>query len=116
MNRHDRRKAAKLSRDATPDEIMPPGERHAPIVPEAREQMLGVMQALKQTFGERYDITLFIAERQPQGGRDLPRFNYASTADRADMVAVLEAFVQRQKEQGAKLDRIADVPPSERPQ
>lgn len=116
MNRHDRRKSQKLSRDATPDEIFPDG-RHAPIQPEIHELMNKVAGALKDTFGPNYDITLFVAERTPPAGVDrLPRFNYISTAERPDMLAVLKAFIEKNEATAAKVDKIADEPPTSTPQ
>ena len=59
-------------------------------------------------------MTLFIAEAEaPAGENRDPRFNYASTANREDMIAVLEAFVLKQRSAAAKLDKIADEPPTE---
>lgn len=108
MNRHDRRK---LSRDATTEEIFP-GETHAPIQTVVRENMLAVMDVLKKAF-PKHDVTLFIAERDvPAGEKRLPRFNYASTAERADMLAVLRAFIAKHEASAAKVDKIADEPPT----
>ena len=42
-----------------------------------------------------------------------PRFNYMSTEDRRDMVAVLEAFIARNSEAEA-IDRAIDEPPAGR--
>lgn len=110
MNRRERRK---LSRHATNEEIFPGG--HGPIQSDIRERMLAVMEALRQGF-PGFDITLFVAERVPSEGRTEPRFNYASTAEREDMYAVLRAFLAKNQVLGDKLDRIADAPPTERPQ
>jgi hypothetical protein len=119
MNRSARRKAraeGRLARDAKPEEIFP-DDRHGPIQPEAYDTMNKVAHALKAIFGDNYDITLFVAERQPPAGQDrAPRFNYISTAAREDMVAVLEAFVAKHKGAWLKLDKIADEPPTGRAQ
>jgi hypothetical protein len=107
MNRHQRRK---LSRHAKPEEILPGG--HGPIVNEIRDRMIAVMDVLRKGF-PGCDITLFISERNaPAGENRDPRFNYISTADRRDMLAVLEAFVAKHRAEGAKLDAIADEPPT----
>lgn len=105
MNRHERRK---LSRDARPEEIF--GGRHGPIQTEIRDQMNAVAAALQQGF-PGYDITLFVAEREADGR--LPRFNYISTADRRDMLAVLKAFVLKNDAEAAALDKINDAPPTD---
>jgi glycerol-3-phosphate responsive antiterminator len=107
MNRHQRRK---LSRHATNDEIFPGG--HAPIQSSARDKMLAIMQVLKDTL-PGFEITLFIAERKASEGRTEPRFNYASTAAREDMYAVLRAFLAKNEAIGATLDQIADAPPTD---
>lgn len=109
MNRHDRRAAQKQSRDATTDEIFPSGTRPIPI--KTAEVMTAVMDSLKEMF-PGFHITMFLAEKEPSEGRDMPRFNYMSTADRPDMVAVLKAFVAKNEVDGPKLDKIYDAPPT----
>lgn len=111
LNRHERRK---LSRHATSDEIFP--GTHGPIQSEVAEKMKATMHALKGAFGENFDLTLFVAERVPTAGRDLPRFNYASTADRRDMYAVLQAWLQKNAAIASTLDKIEDAPPTEQHQ
>ena len=109
MNRHERRKLARHA--TTKDEIFP--GRHGPMQPEIADVMVRVMDALKEGF-PNHDITLFISERDvPEGEDRLPRFNYASTGEREDMLAVLEAFVAKHREEGAALDKIAETPPTE---
>lgn len=110
MSRHQRRKAAKLSRHATVDEIFPGG--HGPVQPEVADNMAKTLRALRAIFGDNYDITLFVAERTATGRRELPRFNYASTADRRDMYAVLLAFLQKNAALAQTLDKIEDAPPT----
>lgn len=107
MNRHQRRK---LSRNATNEEIFPAG--HAPIQSNISERMLAVMDALKAGF-PGFDVTLFLAERKPSDGRTDPRFNYASTAAREDMYAVLRAFLAKNEAIGEKLDKINDPSPTQ---
>lgn len=114
MNRHARRAQEKLSRHATNDEIFP--GKHGPVQPEVADNMARTMRALQAIFGDNYDITLFIAERNATGGRDAPRFNYASTADRCDMYAVLRAFLAKNSALAETLDKIADAPPTEQKQ
>ena len=110
MNRKERR--AKLSRNATRAEILP--GTHGPIQSMLVDTMKDVVNMLRHHVGKNFDITLFVAERVPADGSDrLPRFNYISTADRRDMIAVLDAFAARQKEQAATLDKIEDAPPTE---
>ena len=112
MNRRDRRKQRKLARHATPSEIFPDAP-HAPIQGAIREQMLRAMDILKRAF-PAYDVTLFLAERAlPAAEQRLPRFNYASTAEREDMVAVLDAFITKNRADADKVDMIKDVPPTE---
>ena len=86
------------------------------IDPYDAEKMTKIVVALQAMFGSNYNITLFIGERKPTGGRDAPRFNYMSTADRRDMHAVLRAFLAKNEAIGATLDKIADAPPTERAQ
>jgi hypothetical protein len=112
MNRHQRRSRQKLSRDASPDEIMP--GTHGPVQSGIVELMRTVVDVLREEIGTNYDVTLFVAERNPPDGADrLPRFNYMSTACQEDMIAVLDAFVIKHREAAPKIDRINDEPPSE---
>ncbi len=110
MNRHDRRK---LSRNASNDEIFPGA--HGPVQSEFVMKMTAVMDALKLGF-PNCDITLFVAERAATEGRDAPRFNYMSTADRRDMYAVLRAFLAKNEPIAAKLDEINKPAASGKPQ
>jgi hypothetical protein len=96
----------KLARDATNDEIFPGS--HGPVQADAVEKMKAVMRVLQQGFGPNYDLTLFVSEKTAEG-RD-PRFNYISTAHRADMTAVLRAFVAKHEAVGPSLDKIEDEP------
>lgn len=103
-------KGRKLSRDATDDEIFP--DRHGPIQGNISDLMLAAMRALKEGF-PGFEITLFLAEKKPSEGRAQPRFNYASTAAREDMYAVLRAFVAKNAEIAPALDKINDAPPTD---
>lgn len=112
MNRKDRRVARKLARDAGNDEIFP--GRHGPIQKEAGQQMIAIMEAIKDTLGANYEITLFVAEKKVLDGTDrMPRFNYASTANREDMYAVLRAWLAKNSAIGDKIDKIEDQPPTD---
>lgn len=106
MNRHQRRK---LSRHATDDKIM--DGNHGPVQQSISSTMATVMQALEKSF-PGYEITLFLAEKEGANGQ-LPRFNYASTADRRDMYAVLRAFLTKNQAIAEKLDKIEEAPPTE---
>lgn len=111
--RHERRRLAKakstLSRHATDDEILPGG--HRPLEPTVGDAMIAILEAVKATFPD-HEITLFIAERTGKDGQ-LPRFNYASTAAREDMYAVLRAFLNKNSAIADKLDKIMDEPTTE---
>ncbi|MEW6256560.1 MAG: hypothetical protein AB1592_11435 [Pseudomonadota bacterium] len=91
-------KRRKLARDASDAENVVPGS-HAPVQSGLVDVMTAVLDFCRaQCPG--YNFTLFAAE--PEAAADaegrLPRFNYMSTADRRDMVAVLKAFVARNSE------------------
>lgn len=102
------RRREKLSRNATAEEIFPSSEPHKPIQMEAGKLMAELLRSCRKAF-PNYHITLFVAEKEVLDGTDrLPRFNYASTGERADMVAVLKAFIGKQEAEAAKLDRIED--------
>ena len=115
MNRQQRRGAAtrarKLARDASASEIFP--QTHGPVQSNLVDLMRVAVDALREQLGKNFDITLFVAERLPADGTDrLPRFNYMSTAEREDMVAVLKAFAEKNAAIGAKLDKINETPPT----
>jgi hypothetical protein len=115
MNRHQRRRDQKLSRDASPDEIFPAG--HGPVQRSVVDLMTAALDGLRKALGPNYHVTLFVAERVPPAEEArLPRFNYMSTGHREDMLAVLEAFVAKNRAAAPKLDRIADDPPTDVPQ
>ena len=64
-----------------------------------------------------YAVTMFVFEPEELADREhrMPRFNFASTAPRADMIAVLKAFIAEQERDGAKLDKIDVEPPAGAP-
>ncbi|MBS7545667.1 hypothetical protein [Ancylobacter oerskovii] len=87
-------KRKKLSRDAQPEEILSGG--HGPV----QSDVVAVMGAAIDTLAEvlpGYGITLFISEpdSKAEGEGRMPRFNYMSNCDRADMVNMLNAFVRK---------------------
>jgi|SRR5579871_6618380 len=100
-NRRERRKMEKLSRNATPDEILP--GTHRP--PFAKDHMSAVLDALKEGL-PGYEFAVFMFEKTAAPGQELPRFNYGSTCDRADMVNVLNAFVKKNEHLLHKLDEL----------
>jgi hypothetical protein len=55
-----------------------------------------------------------VADAEREGG--LPRFNYASSGRRPDMLAVLRAFIAKQEAETAKLDKINNAAPTGRAQ
>jgi hypothetical protein len=115
MNRRERRaqqsRTAKLARNASPEEILPGG--HGPVQSGLVDLMTATVDVLRESIGLNYDVTLFVAERTPaDGSTRLPRFNYMSTAERADMLAVLKAFTDRNGSLGPTLDKIEDEPPT----
>jgi len=107
MNRHERRRAKKLSRDASIDEIFVGS--HGPIPGDTATKMTAAIEVLLEGF-PNCDVTLFVAEKEATEGRDLPRFNYISSAERPDMIAVLKAFVAKNEVEGPTLDKIKDEP------
>jgi hypothetical protein len=103
-------KRRKLSRDAAPGEIFPGS--HGPVQSQTLvEAMTLVMDTLKKLFGEQFHISLFLAEKESSEGRELPRFNYMSTAEREDMIAVMKAFVAKNSD-FAKAEKINEEPPT----
>lgn len=101
-------KRRKLSRDASPEEIL---GGHGPVQDKAAHLMRAMLKACQQAF-PGYAITVFVSEPEAVAdaeGRD-PRFNYASTADRRDMIAVLKAFIARNEEM-EKIDAAAAAEP-----
>lgn len=104
-------KRRKRSRDATPDEIFHPEDKHHPIPMNLHDKMNAVADGLNDIFPGCI-VTLFVSEIEASEGRALPTFNYISTGDRADMLAVLEAFIAKNRAEGATVDKIADEPPT----
>lgn len=86
-------KRRKLAREASPEENAIPGS-HGPV----QAEVVGIMEATLDALRAHlpgWQFTLFAFE--PNGSR----YNYMSTADRPDMVAVLKAFVARNSEMEA---------------
>jgi hypothetical protein len=105
-------KKRKRARDAGPDENAIPGS-HGPPQQKAAILMRAIIETCAEAF-PGHQVTVFVAEPPEDAVREgrLPRFNYASTAHRADMVAVLKAFIARQEEEGPALDKIHGFPPT----
>lgn len=75
----------KRARDASDAENSIPGS-HAPASPRSAHIMGSVMKALKDVYPD-CNFAMFVFEPPAPGAE--ARYNYASTADRADMVAVI---------------------------
>ena len=118
MNRKERRAQHKLARHATSEEIFHEGTRgHGPIQSSLRDVMPKMVRIIQNEIGPAFTVTLFIAEIAPPLDENREaRFSYCSSAERADMIAVLEAFIKKQREVGEKLDKIEETPPTETPQ
>lgn len=108
-NRAERRRREKLSRNATADEIFPKGQHGPTNLPGAGNSMTNILGALRELM-PGWEFTLFAFEPPAEGKKHnrLPRFNYGSTVDRPDMVAVLEAFLLKQKDP-AEYARLAQL-------
>lgn len=97
----------KLSRNATADEIFP--GKHKPVNGGADVLLETILRTLKAGYGDDYLFTVFVDERRPRPGQTEKRFNYASTADRADMIAVMKAFIARHSgPEGQTLEQFMD--------
>lgn len=99
----------KLSRDAPPGEILQ--SDHGPAnLPGKGDVMTNILNSLRELM-PGWEFTLFAFEppsKAAEAGR-LPRFNYGSTVERPDMLAVLDAFILKNKDPSeysrlAKLD------------
>ncbi|MDR6953842.1 hypothetical protein J2X65_003205 [Ancylobacter sp. 3268] len=88
-------KRKKLARDAKPHEVFPDG--HGPVQSHVVDVMKTALDSLRDVL-PGYDFTLFASEREASDDHLLPRFNYISTAERADMVNVLAAFILKNKD------------------
>lgn len=111
MNRHARRAEAKRSRDATPEEIFPGG--HEPVRGLENvgkgDVMTNLLKALQELMpGWEFTLFMFEPPKQAAAAGRLPAFNYGSTVDRADMLAVLKAFIMKNEapEEYVKLAKI----------
>lgn len=91
-------KRRKLARDAKPDENAIPGS-HGPIQDEAARLMRGMLDTFRECL-PGWNFALFVIEPEERARAEgrTARFNYGSTVQRADMVAILEGFLARQKE------------------
>ncbi len=86
----------KLARNASDEENSIPGS-HGPASEKSQHIMVAIMQTLKEVYPE-CDCSIFVFEKAPAGSDRNDRYNYASTVERADMNAVLRAFLARQDE------------------
>lgn len=90
----------KLARDASNEENIVPGT-HRPAQPEAAEFMRRTLDVFRLTM-PGYDFALFLIEKPEHAPAGVdPRFNYASTIERSDMVALLKAFIAQNAEMEA---------------
>lgn len=106
---HARLKAA---RNATTAEIFPGA--HGPLQDTAGDIMRALALHVAKVW-PGYDLAFFVFEPAAAAlaqGR-APRFNYASTVSRPDMLAVLKAFIEKNAVDGPKADKIDDTPPTE---
>lgn len=101
----------KPARNSKPDEILPGG--HGPVnLPGKGDVMTNLLNALRELM-PGWEFTLFAfepPETAKTAGR-LPRFNYGSTVEREDMLAVLDAFILKNKDPAeyarmAQLDKL----------
>jgi hypothetical protein len=92
MGENKRRKAAA---DAIPGEIFPK-RGQGPLQDDVAEVMKIVAAVIEEAL-PNYHMTMFLAEKEPTGGRDHARFNYLSTVRREDMLAVLKAWIAKQE-------------------
>ena len=84
----------KLSRDAAPEEILQ-GD-HGPVrgVPGKGDVVTNMLSALQDLMpGWNFTIFMFEPPANAAKANRLPAFNYGSTVERADMLAVLKAFI-----------------------
>lgn len=89
----------KLARDARPEENIIPGS-HGPVQPEVAEFLRKALDTFKRHL-PGFDFTLFVMERPEHAGTRAPRFNYGSTVERPDMVALLKAFIAQNEDMAA---------------
>jgi hypothetical protein len=101
-----------LSRDARPEEIFP--GQHGPVrglegVGKG-DVMTNLLTALQKLMpGWQFTLFMFEPPEQAAKANRLPAFNYGSTVDRPDMLAVLKAFILKNEDpeeyaRNAKLD------------
>lgn len=88
----------KRARYARPDEILQ-GNNGPANLPGRGDVMTNLLSTLRKLM-PGWEFTLFAFEppdRAKAAGR-LPRLNYGSTVERADMLAVIEAFILKNKD------------------
>mgnify|MGYP001806246138 CR=1 FL=1 len=89
----------KLARDASSEENLIPGT-HRPAQPEAAEFMRRTLDVFRRSL-PGYDFALFVIEKPEHAEARDPRFNYASTIERPDMIALLKAFIAQNEDMAA---------------
>lgn len=101
----------KQSRDARPDEILQ-GD-HGPVnMPGQGDVMTNILNTLRELMpGWEFALFAFEPPADAKENQRLPRFNYGSTVERPDMLAVLDAFILKNKDPAeyarqAKLDEL----------
>lgn len=82
-----------------------------PNVPDTAERLQATMRGLTKIFPGCH-VTLLVAPPDLETGKH-DTANYISTADRADMIAVMKEFIARQHEIPENLRAINDQPPTE---
>lgn len=92
--------------DLTPDEIF---TRPVPANPKTLAAIETLLALLQGAFPGA--VAMILIGELPAVEGEEPRFTYGATSSRADMIAVLRAFVDRQETLAPVLDKIGDDPP-----
>ncbi|NEV75528.1 hypothetical protein DYI24_00330 [Rhodopseudomonas sp. BR0C11] len=111
MNRKDRRRSEKLARDARPEDILPGS--FAPVrgleTLGKRDVMTELLNSLQKIMpGWQFTLFMFEPPEAAAAENRLPAMNYGSTVDRADMLAVMKAFIMK-NEDPAEYERLAKL-------
>lgn len=89
----------KNAAQGTDDENSVPGT-HGPASEQSTHIMRAVMDVLRQNY-PGCQFTMFVFEPPAPGTKYNGRYNYASTVDREDMLAVMRSFIARADEMAA---------------
>ena len=89
----------KNAAEASDDENSIP-RTHGPASAQSTHIMRAVMDVLRETY-PGCQFTMFVFEPPAPGTEYNGRYNYASTVDREDMLAVLRSFIARADETAA---------------